>query len=187
MKNVAYPSETSLPPVKLYLDDVEAIITKIQSACTGWRPFFKKIPEEELKKIEDLLDAAFPTIRLFSGDNEFDSLEEIKKHRGNKIKELVISARYPHIYLKILKHKVVLSPVDTSNNEAMGLLYSLKKFLQSKSQPQPFKYLKSSTIYLERPHEIGNFWTRNRDKIILIIIGSLIGSILTIIVQKLFL
>jgi len=203
------------PPVKLYLDDVDDFIYKIQSVC---------------EKIE-----------FSTKDYEFESLEELKNNSGKKIKELTITgislSPWMNISISVKKFEVHLSTHGKS--EAIrGLWHSLRSSLQKKSgwysrflipwfwaiilmcsvlgmgiylgtshsTPSPKMFFlnpisasaafllilsflirwKGSTIYLKRRHLVPGFWTRNLDDIIKVIIGAAIGVGGTLLSKYLF-
>ena len=210
MKKKLHSISKHLPPVKLYLDDVNEIVSRLQSLCS---------------KIE------------YSTKNyEFESLDELKQNCGSNLKELAIQGRSPYISVDIRKHDVHLYTSGESET-TIGLYYSLKEFLQQKSGwyskflniwlwgtllwiflivfsnvikelkdlPDILKYFyiflsfiffffllsllnrwKGSTIYLENRYKVSNFWERNKDKIITTIIGALIGTFLTILFRFIF-
>jgi hypothetical protein len=197
-----------LSPVKLYLDDIEEIINKIQFVCSK--------------------------VKIANKDYEFDSIEEFINNSGKKIKELSIDGRSPNISIDIKKFKINL--FTTGETEAViGLWYNLKEFLKSKSAwysrflnawvwgltlwsflfiskiilditisyPEVYKVVNvfsivilailllffllsllkhwnGSTIHLERRHKASNFWERNRDNIITGLIGAIIGATITL-------
>jgi len=184
----------NLSPVTLYIDDISEILEKMEHVCKE--------------------------IKLGDEKYKYESLEELKKHRGNKVKEIEICGYYPFLTLEIGKYVNISTSGETE--AVIGLWYSLKDYLKRKSPwyskiltagswgissllllsllplvlitfpkiKEPyfnvmaisgFFYilsflvrLKGSTIYLERKHQISNFWGRNRDKIIMLLIGSIL-------------
>lgn len=205
----------SLPPVRLYLDDIDDFIHKIQSVCEK--------------------------IKFSTKDYEFESFEELKENCGKKIKELTITgislSPWMTISISVKKFAVHLS-TDGTSETIIGIWHSLKSSLQkqsgwyssflipwfwfiilafsmsglgiyldaSHSNPSPKLFFfnpifdsvafllilsllirwKGSTIYLERRHLVPGFWTRNLDDIIKLIIGAAIGVGGTLLSKYLF-
>lgn len=113
MRKKAFFLEKDLLPVKLYKDDIDEIIKNIKGCFLNGE------------------------IKFSNEDYEFESLEEMKQHCGNKVKNLSIEAwlpnEFPYSSFSLeISSKVLLSSHGTSEG-VKGLWYSLKEFLQRKS------------------------------------------------------
>lgn len=199
-----------LNPVKLYMDDIDEIVSKIQHICSE--------------------------LEFSDKDYEYDSLEELIKHSGDKLRELSIIGREPYISLDITKYNIGLYTAGESD-EAVCLFYFFKDFLRNKSKwywkflkpfvwgnmliPATFiflaawfangissgvarvafvvlsiifllfilsilKYLEGSTIYLKKRYKVISFLERNRDNIVMAIITGIIFLIGTIVSKFIF-
>jgi len=101
-----------LSPVKLFLNDIEEIITIIQSVC--------------------------PEVNIANRDYEFESFEELKENSGHRLKELKISghstvlSNRSYVSLDIKKYDIFLYS-GAESEAVVGVWYTLKEFLQKKA------------------------------------------------------
>ncbi|MFA4973118.1 MAG: hypothetical protein WC683_10910 [bacterium] len=203
MKKKIKHLSTSLPPVKLYADDIDFIVSNIKTVCS------------ELKFSDSC--------------NEYDSFDDLKLNNGSKIKEISICGRdkdcYAYIAVEVEKYGIYLySNRDTPT--FAGVWFALKDYLKRKSGwysrflniwfwaffswvlliilltsskaslkvtylayivlSVSFFFLvmsalikwKGSTVYLEKKYKILGFWEKNRDQVIsLVSVGIIVALI----------
>lgn len=95
-----------LSPVTLYLDDINEIVDKMHSVT--------------------------PEVSFATKDYGFDSLEEVREMKGDKLKELYITGGRYDISVDIKKHSVYLHTWGGSEANA-ALWHSLREYLKRKS------------------------------------------------------
>jgi len=104
MKKRTKSLRQELPPCTLFLDDIEEIIQKMKAVTSD--------------------------IKFANKDYEFDSLKELIKNSGNKIKELDISGY--GISVDIEKHRISIY-VSGYKEKDIGIFYTLREFLKNKA------------------------------------------------------
>ncbi len=211
MKKIANTLDAWMPPVRLYREDVEAIMDRVGRTTEK--------------------------VTIASGDYTFDSLDELRERRGNLVRQLEVSGGFGSISLTIaqggsgIRPRVALYGHPRDDDSAVAgewrylrdllhtrvpwygrllrpgvslfaLLGSLF-LLQVLSARVPVSsmmllipgtagvilllsavyYWRGSTIYLDPRHKVPSFWKRNADQIGVGAIGAVIGSVLTLLVQ----
>jgi len=213
-KKKTLEGHTLLKPVRLYLDDLEHIIERMERDDLG--------------------------IIISDTDSEYESLEEISEYRGSVITNISITGRkkedLPYIQISFSCDNIAL--ILHGEDEKLTILWhEFKGFLKSKFQwhqfilnpwiwlfvllgspailvwsmvfgaptefviPTYFIFLGCASVpllisyllrqyypllYLDRRHKIMNFWQRNRDNIFLLIIGGLLGATIKWLLDRLF-
>ena len=205
MKKRRKSISVSIPPIRLYLEDI--------------------------KKIEEVYKEHFETFKIITEDFEFDSVEDLKKLEKYKLSSLSFESSEPYIHVDLSRSN---ARIYSSNDDAesVGIVTKLKNILEKRITPLKFllsnwiafilifllissniiysifygksgifilisfcSYLilnslwsilgwrldlrKYSMIYLTNRISRRNFFSRNKDQIILAGISAILGSIAT--------
>ncbi len=134
-----------------------------------------KVFRDELELIIEILSPTCEEIKIESGEFEYDSLEELKRHAGNEIKELSIRGHRPSLYVHMRRLPFGTNIWTPDIGSTEGAFLRIKDILSQHKRIIGF----SPTISLLRRHEYQSFWSRNKDRIIVGIICTLVGALAT--------
>lgn len=193
---------------------------------------------EDLERIIEIIKNVELSVFISDSDYEYDSIEEIEKYKGKKIKNLSIVGKKEDSWdqIDLIFGKEWISINEHGNNADItlsvikiiaiiknkfhwfqrifepwlwftlsiltpGALFLLKNYLSRNTIlimllihfsvlimiPISFYFKKIyPVIYLSRRFQVLNFWQRNRDKIITLIIGTFIGILFKLLYDFIF-
>lgn len=167
------PLRRPLPPLKLYLDDLEEVAEIISGAGTG-------------------------TLVVETDDYAFDSVDDLKNLREKRIRSLDIRSDDPNIHVHFgPSSSEIHGPADVP--ELMGVASHIEDALKKrrkrvymparKSTPEGIgsqgEIINYTTIIPKRRSDSPSFWARNQDRVILLVFGWALGVTSTIIASQL--
>lgn len=211
MKKIHHPIRKELPPVKLYLDDIDEIIDILKEekfSNIEIKTINNQYEDEELKNInlsEPLSEISshkpiYITISFNSGFGpginiytETDTalaygvvkkIENLFKKRVRKIFSIITKANFALcFFLFALAVANLLNIIDIITETTKWLILLLAAiFFGISMLLDSGKLLKKNIIILKRKKEQLNFWSRNKDQITVNIIVYIIATIISAII-----
>ena len=213
MKKKTFHRLQKLYSVRLYLDDVLEIIGRIESLRPKTLTFSNKKYEfdtfEELKKnsgekIKDLginahsdvgylsLDISRYSVTLYTDGKSQDVvsiwllLRDFLKERSKWYSPFLNTMFWYVIFFCFM---ILGTPFFGSRNKFLDAIYYPYLFALCIVSLffifSLFHRWKGSIIYLNRSYEVSNFWDRNRDRIIFLIIGAVLSILGQIVIRYL--
>jgi hypothetical protein len=152
-----------LPPLKLYLDDIEEIVQLIDAAGAG-------------------------SVEISTEDYEMDDVEDLRNLGHRWIRTLQVRSDHPNIVVNFgPSASFIEAPADTP--ELTGVATHIAEALAKRRRRFYYAARKDSSgstgskgeitnytkIFLRRRAEEANFWARNGDQIILTVFGYALG------------
>lgn len=212
MKKIQKPISKEYKIVHLYLDDIENIETVILQAKPRLYKItlnnyeydnVKEIPRDtgslydlEMQTYEPYVSLQFRKygVRLYvSGDDLvlygiFSKIDKILEKSERKLLALPTSNIFFSLVLGGLEGQLIIRAFPLSLNFetiiflVLATLLGLYLFLS-----YSFLFRSSSVIETIYRREKHSFFTRNKDQLILVMFGALIGAVITVILERLFL
>lgn len=195
--------------VRLYRDDFYTLIKILKDNCNKIEIIADEHELDDPQEIEQInqrlvrsleiktdtpylrirLDRTVAKIEAFIHEDDiatfglFKKVEEFFQKKQRPL--LFLKNRYIH-FIKVLSIASVIiyllgyHDVFGSSLMIVGPIFSIALVFLWRDPP---RFL----LYIQKTKEINNFWDRKKDDIILLILGSMIGSAITVIIQRLLL
>jgi hypothetical protein len=160
------PISRPLPPLKIYIDDVERVVEILREHCQS--------------------------VEVATEDYELDGVDELEGLEEERIDALEIQAFDPQIKVTLDPAGAVVYADDPSPKNK-GIVGDIVELLRQRRRSAWYAFLLRnkegnitrgySTIVLKRRAEDVGFFFRKRDDILLLVVGAAIGSAATIATQ----
>lgn len=106
MKSLSQHIERKLPPLKLYLDDIECIVEKLRSLS--------------------------PNVQIQAGDYRLDDVVDLADIGAKVIRQLYLEINQPLITLRLVHYACILTLYNKGDVKAYGIFEEVYNYLQSK-------------------------------------------------------
>jgi hypothetical protein len=152
------------------------------------RPLIKQLPArriylDQIEELVSLLAEHCERLLLVSGDFEYDTLDDLLENvRAEKIFDLTIQGERPWIGVAMKYGEAPILEAEGGSPEAKGLANDVVEILSS----GPRTVSTHSTVILKRRVDAPNFVQRNKDQLLMLLIGLVAGAVLTQIANVLF-
>jgi hypothetical protein len=166
------PIFRTIPPSKLYLDEVSEIVEILRQHTLG-------------------------DVQIATDDYEADDVDDLRELGLKKIHSLDIESQEPHVWVSFAPGTAMIQSPDSSA-VSRGIVAEIEEALQPRRRNwfwQPRKkrdkagreqVMNYSTIMLKNRAEAESFFKRKQDDILLLVVGAIVGGAVTVGVDLLF-